>query len=893
MPSINERISNKCNLDISTFKNEDNGTEPENGGRNLEGRQLSPFHSSSPKQERTRSPQAKKDEIPLSSNSGRYACPYCQLACAKPSVLQKHIRAHTNERPYPCSPCGFAFKTKSNLYKHCRSQAHRFKTGEGQTGSEKCDSGEELSDDSSSNQTEFLSNRMDVEVRNAIPTVVTQTSSFKPTRVSESETNDNHYKIYKPKFHKATLYQDEKEITNLEIKQKIQEGIIEKQKKIEEDDRIEKPIIKAPSVKDQSKQSVQPPMFGAKSLPPSPEFLQQHISKIISDNQAIVETMEPKWTKKFLQRQNSRDKEVGSPLSTVSSPSLDPYQKYNLDLKKREESKSKLALALLKTDKNDGANYNTSYLKPEVNLDNHTYQPLNLTKKDSEDKSKYQNSGGSVIKEILIKSRETEGNLGQVSMTEILQSNKDELLQCSKCKLTYEDINIHQRYYCSDHGSPEREATCVETPYLSPGPLLGTTPLVDVKAEVGPPPKKRRTQSTSPDNATAYGNRRLSTSSLPCSMSPSNGLAKPGSRPSSSPSTTLKSLEELSKFPMKPSLNMFGGEVKILDCGETKTMRIESNPNPQSPVDASTKNSSKFFVTIAKTGLHSGGGTLVHVPASTAQANPFQISNILSYPDTTKLLMPLMPNISTPNLAVPGVPTPNLSMPPQTFPEIATIPAYKTTATTKEMYDATVTTHNGGILTIVHGGRQIPYVPGIPGPQTVLPSKVTENIVKKEEMKKPKETKSTVSSLISVRKPSSSNQIKNVPNEIPKIEISAPEIEVIDSRKDDVGSNKETGLKFLRPTSLPLRPGSFTPKRLHQGITPTVLSLVSPETPRPKKSYGQLFLNGHAYTYLGLKCSTRSYYCTISRPQPMYVVQSPQYPKLSMYSNWKVRLNIN
>lgn len=56
----------------------------------------------------------------LNQTPGRYICPYCQLNCAKPSVLQKHIRAHTNERPFPCTPCGFAFKTKSNLYKHCR-----------------------------------------------------------------------------------------------------------------------------------------------------------------------------------------------------------------------------------------------------------------------------------------------------------------------------------------------------------------------------------------------------------------------------------------------------------------------------------------------------------------------------------------------------------------------------------------------------------------------------------------------------------------------------------------------------------------------------------------------------------------------------------------------------
>lgn len=55
-----------------------------------------------------------------SNQPGRYVCPYCQLNCTKPSVLRKHIRAHTNERPYPCALCGFAFKTRSNLYKHFR-----------------------------------------------------------------------------------------------------------------------------------------------------------------------------------------------------------------------------------------------------------------------------------------------------------------------------------------------------------------------------------------------------------------------------------------------------------------------------------------------------------------------------------------------------------------------------------------------------------------------------------------------------------------------------------------------------------------------------------------------------------------------------------------------------
>ncbi|KAG8133325.1 hypothetical protein E2320_011125, partial [Naja naja] len=60
---------------------------------------------------------------------GKYVCEYCNRACAKPSVLLKHIRSHTGERPYPCETCGFSFKTKSNLYKHKKSHAHAIKVG--------------------------------------------------------------------------------------------------------------------------------------------------------------------------------------------------------------------------------------------------------------------------------------------------------------------------------------------------------------------------------------------------------------------------------------------------------------------------------------------------------------------------------------------------------------------------------------------------------------------------------------------------------------------------------------------------------------------------------------------------------------------------------------------
>lgn len=117
-----------------------------------------------------------------------------------------------------------------------------------------------------------------------------------------------------------------------------------------------------------------------------------------------------------------------------------------------------------------------------------------------------------------------------------------------------------------------------------------------------------------------------------------------------------------------------------------------------------------------------------------------------------------------------------------------------------------------------------------------------------------------------------------IPNPIP---ISIPNL-------NDADKNvTEHPAKFLRPTSLPLKPGTFTPKK-HHGITPTPQTsvLISPETPRPSKHCVQLYLNGHAYTYLGLKCSTKPFYCTVNRSQPVYAVFAGR-PVLSMYSNWQ------
>ncbi|XP_053594902.1 uncharacterized protein LOC106693062 [Microplitis demolitor] len=953
---------------------------------------------------------------PVETKKTGYVCPYCKLSCSKPSVLQKHIRAHTNERPYPCLLCGFAFKTKSNLYKHRRSRAHSAKA-EGTA-----DQAGKVSEDSDISLSDSASNGTGTPP--PLPSSVVSSSNQLEPNTKTVKTG----KIYKPKFHTA-LESVNNETGSLSVSSVPATATSTSSSSLLPNGTTPSPVTTS-------------------IIKPNPEQLQEHIDKIITDNQAIVEAVDPRLHK-LMQRQQPQAKSAEQPLNLSSST---------------EET---LSLSRKRC-------YSESFVQDKgVKPGN---QPINQ---------------GSIIKDLLLKNR---------------ASANDDFV-CTTCKISYtsaDNLEAHRRYYCKgsssssslsssssaspspspkrefqldlekrdelDSGSKSAEYYNSVKPLPSPGPLLGNTRLVDAYA---PAIKKHRLTDLSV------------------------------------PPTSLRSLEELSKYPRPNSLQMFGGQVRILDnTGETKTMRIEPRQTNSPTTDDSMSNhngsnstsgsSSETSSIVVRSSLHSGG-TMVHKPpggscssggnsVSSSTTTNCSLSNSISMAaNAPKMLAPIIPNISTPNIA-PTMTCYGNYLEPRLNP--LTITAYNP-----------LTLPQSGITSILHGGKIIPYVPGMPGPHTLMGTSadISQSVVQpsptdstgykivpgipgleiipgsqpldlaspvkgvppyvpgipgpmtptEHDQMKPffgpldlaKDTKVLGSfkhpnngSVLSPkvinqsvkfddkyrRMSSSSNLNNNNPDSdtdrhilknskyklepssrkdnccydnknfktdninsysngtfertspklsesrkrpaswgdadnlmmmtndrvspslkydslengrskmspetvtatvaatsgnlflngsrpraesVPPVIImdldtasiqqeqrkSSPELTVsLDNSKSSSSSEltQETSTKFLRPSSLPLKPGTFTPKR-HHGITPTLntLPLISPETPRPRKSYGQLYLNGHAYTYLGLKCSTRAYYCTVNRPQPMYVLQRQT---LSMYSNWKI-----
>ncbi|XP_046383881.1 uncharacterized protein LOC124154296 isoform X2 [Ischnura elegans] len=865
--------------------------------------------SSSSSEESKRRAAAATPGAAAATGAGRHICPYCKLACAKPSVLQKHVRAHTNERPYPCRTCGFAFKTKSNLYKHCRSRSHALKAERPSSAAAAALPGaeddeedeEEVSNGVSGEEEEEEGVEEDDSPREESGSSsggggyggTGKTSPMEDQEcqsVAASLANSRPRTIYKPKFHTAALYRDEEE----------------QQQQSQQCRAMAEGAGGGPSAPMSSEREAppsQPPPPAASA--PSQEYLRRHVARIIDENRAIVEGGDrTAWAKKRVwggQRApavaNSRPGPAPSP-HTESPPPPRPSD---------PGPESRLALALLRP-------------APE--------QPLNLSRAGP-DRARWDPSRAPLRKESPSPSP--------------LQPTLPKT--CPLCRAQFRDeesLEAHRMCYCEGRGPPSyaRKASGAEAEDVghmmgaclpSPGPLLGNTPLVDgynppgiPAPKVGPPPKKRRTDPQPSPRSIRH--------SAPEYEGPSSVLRG-----------GMEDAREQSPSAMLPAtrpsnaVHLFGGEVRIREGSETKTLRIEvggrGGANREvlrgeeggggAGAAGGAGRDGDTVVTIARSGLHSGG-TIVHVrktssceedaptvrrpkakaggrrslaPSPTGESSP-----------PSSLSLPIAPQISTPDLA------PDLRAPFGPFPHHDGVllgydhpppsPSLRARPSPPRPSPS-----SSGVLTIFHGGRAVPFVPGMPGPQgtpplLVLPARTPLDLGPplpegKDHSPHPNHVFAAEASREATPPPPRQQPPPPPPPPPPpRVSPVPPQASPTPTRAENDSTAPEDQKKksrFLRPTSLPLKPGTYPLKKHSQGNTPLGIgssgaSLVSPETPRPRKSYGQLYLNGHAYTYLGLKCSTRPSFCCAHRrpPQPMYVAQGPAHPRLSMYSNWKV-----
>ncbi len=112
------------------------------------------------------------------------------------------------------------------------------------------------------------------------------------------------------------------------------------------------------------------------------------------------------------------------------------------------------------------------------------------------------------------------------------------------------------------------------------------------------------------------------------------------------------------------------------------------------------------------------------------------------------------------------------------------------------------------------------------------------------------------------------------------------DIQIIDKDKDKEETAVSTAANGL---VVPKTTAAVRPRTLALRTNASCLissTLISPDTPRPDKTCVQLYINGHAYTNIALKVTTRPTFCCIYRAQPMFITQEAN-PGLSMYSNYE------
>ncbi|GFU40564.1 transcription factor HIVEP3 [Trichonephila clavipes] len=706
----------------------------------------------------------------------------------------------------------------------------------------------------------------------------------------------------------------------------------------------------------------------------SPQILEQHISKIISENAAIVETLDPVWSRRFFKQtsQNNAPNHEGD-LKKISGKANRSHEDKNLLSVAEGSNKSKLHSALLGGCDGEGLystkTTSTSYVSVISSKDRNFSQFGNLsttvpsvsmyskiassvseedlkgsaiksllslkqTRYSKHKKSSCfdkemgnqhpQNPEGSIIKDLLLKSKSQEdlkvdndmvdrssfycsyssdavNDMNDQSETHVL------IFKCSQCSAEFSDkynFDVHLSFCdATNHllhlRNPTAKFRLKETNAQSK-PLRALDFHGKVETAWDKSLKNDFTSETMDDEGGQILKKQLLMPRSPPvkRRKVSDSLLLGSNVVDHTPDINDNSTKVLSNLDILPhrgrsqSVHLFGGEVQVMDGAKTKKIKIKttlpgafsmftnkfsstikkSKISDDLEIEKDSSNSPGVIVTIAQH-IHKSGGT-VHLPTRRSASN---ISPVVA--------------ISSISESIPK------------YPKLEILPAsnYTRTGHQSELYKLSDDRKESSIQSLSYP------CDFLPGPDSKAFSLHVSRSFKNDLMPVVDETSpgSAKISLPPVSKPfyspifpasEKSFDLLATTKSLDKISANQPIVPTVlftpssptmpSSEIENVFTSvtisiSEPTKRFLapaRPTSLPLKKKPFTM------VSST---LVSPDTPRPKKSCGQLFLNGHAYTYLGLKCSTRSTYCCIYRPQPMYVLQETN-PKLSMYSNWQV-----
>ena len=857
----------------------------------------------------------------------RNVCPYCNVICPKPSVLEKHIRTHTNERPYPCESCKFAFKTKSNLFKHRKSRSHILKVEKGiessgaeiiaelgDTAKEELDLVTPVIQRAASDHYNVYSHDQPHPVLQPQPGLVLLPSHlvsqpgpprYHPYQLSYPQAShpalrfldqpgqpipllNGHHIVHQPGEHPRDHPRDHsrdhirdhsrehpRELPRDHHRDHARDHSRDHPRELPRDQPGESfPSHHSPSpghprqpypfpgqqprdvrLVERSQYRDPPPH---KPQPPPPphinaESLEQRINKVISENQAIVETLDPFWKGRYM-RQSSREElntkersrrfsqssnSTPGPGQTINTqPAVSPHTEESLVSQNSadryrqshpnsfRESNPNLPSSL-------SVNYISNNVPPPPRPDSNI--PLNLSDTGRKRKSPENPLiDAHSVKEVWLNSQKKTGNISHLediasSIEAKLRSSENPFHPDNPEGSIIKDLLLKTRQghiilasSSRDSDGKDREAEKrIDSPDSNTPINLQVSP--GAEGTVGIPVPRNFLPSTKSSGP-------VETSLYQCNLC----------------MVTFKSLESIEIHQSHYCKNSRHIN-DIMRPAPTPGDRRKSETGTslgEPPVKRSRSDSLPVPANVTVTGANQG---LLQIAGSKSVTT---VSNI--------------PGIPTPNLS--GVLTGIKSQPLFSLPGVrASISTLQETLV-KPVYTMSNTSQDD---------KPVTFVLGIPGPYSQAGSRPKMSGLKIDTCPSPSQT-------------SPHNFVK------PPVSVTSPRLSVLpgQQRKYDFPARlesphrqtePETG-KPDRPSSLALPPGALFKKK---DVAISGATLISPETPRPKKAYQLHYQNGTAYTFLGLKCSTRVFFCSIHKPQPNYV-QLEKNSRVSMYSNWKV-----